>query len=254
MTQNGWASGSNQQWKVFESLKDLSDRLLDFLIEWPEGSHSYFLPIDIIRTFKDPTWVHDVLQKMFPKMDTPILTKHVELICDGSTKIFAILLYSSSGKHRQAIRSFIEEGISDEDLPFSRVPIVDANGGSSHSQTLTNPRYTLGRSTHDACYLRHHNGCGIKAFSKWKRMEIQTLCRDQWTTMSPVFERPPTAISHYELVDTIVLPFIDDQEMVPGGIKEGGYSEVWATRIHPAHQNLLPSTDPLVCLKCKEFI
>jgi hypothetical protein len=239
------ASTPQYEEQVVGSLESLVNRLNGELIEWPEGRNSYFLPIDIIGTIKDQELLHGVLKELFPHMTGPKLNHYVDSISRDVTKIFGFLLCRSSWKDcGKVIVKLIDENISDTDLPFSRVHAHSTNTGSSNSQSMASSAYTLGRSS---CPCDHHKKCGIKAFSRWKRMEMENLCRDQWITLAPVFEN----LAHYNFEDNVILPFINDRERFPEEIKKGGYSEVWATRIHPAHQKILQSTHPLVWSKSK---
>jgi hypothetical protein len=239
------ASTPQREEQVVESLESVVDRLTGELIEWPYKRNTYFLPIKFLSidekgTIKDQKLLHGVLQELFPHMAGPKLTHYVDSIYRNATKIFGFLLCRSSWKDcGDVIVKLIDEGISDTDLPFSRVPAHSTNTSSSNSQSLASSKYTLGRSS---CPCKHHIKCGINAFSSWRRMEMESLCRDQWITLAPVFEN----LAHYDFEDNIILPFIDDKERFPEEIRRGGYSEVWATRIHPAHQKILQSTHPRV--------
>jgi hypothetical protein len=234
------ASTPRYEGQVVGRLETLVERLREKLIEWPEGRISFFLPIDVIETIKDRELLHGVLKELFPHMAGSKLTSYVDSIYCGATKIFGFLLCGYSWKDcGKVIVKLIDEGISDTDLPFSRVQAHSTSTGSSNSQGMASSAYTLGRSS---CPCDHHKKCGIKAFSRWKKMEMDCLCRDQWITLAPVFEN----LAHYNFEDNVILPFINDREKFPEEIKRGGYSEVWATRIHPAHQKILPSTHPSV--------
>ena len=241
------SSASTPQYEEQElgSLDLLAKRLGDELIESPKGSHSRFLPIDVIGTIKDQELLHGVLKELFPHMAEPKLAHYVDSIYRDATKIFGFLLCRSSCNDcGKIIKKLIDENISDTDLPFSRIHAHSTNTGSSNSQIVASSAYTLGRSS---CPCDRHKECGIKAFSKWKRIDIQDLDRDQWITLAPVFEN----LAHYNFGDNVILPFTDDRQRFPEEIKMGGYSEVWATRIHPAHQKILQSNHPLVWSKSR---
>jgi hypothetical protein len=65
--------------------------------------------------------------------------------------------------------------------------------------------------------------------------------------MAPIFENGPSFIpSHYELDNRVILPYVEDKERDVGCVRHGGFSEIWGVRIHPAHQQMLSSQNPLV--------
>ena len=186
------------------------------------------------------------LRKIFPTIEEKSLDSYAASIFSTSKKLFAVLLCTSAGIQSRAISKFIEESVTDADLPFARVYPSDRNANLSNRLNKT---YTLARESHTSCTCSNHASCGIRAISTWHRMEIQNLCRDQWLVLAPIFESSPGAIPpHLFLEDGVVLPYTEDREADSAAIKFGGYSEVWAVRIHPSHQKLLKSTDPLVLL------
>jgi hypothetical protein len=225
-----------------EPVEDISEGLQYAQIEAPQGSNSYFIPIDVLDRLLTRRNIRQELRKICPDMEEQRREVYINAICSTSKKLFAILLCTSSAGNVRFICDFIDEGVNDADLPLTR---VYPNGGtlSSHNRRM----YTLARADHRSCMLLDHSSCGINLFSKWHRMEIQNLCRDQWLALAPVFESVPGNIPpHLSLDDAVVLPYIQDWELDVTRIKPGGYSEVWPVRIHPAHQKLLKSADPLV--------
>lgn len=133
--------------------------------------------------------------------------KHVaKEACRSAKKVFAILAYMKKGPE---ICSLLKEKVSDKDLP-------------------------LGRKRHDngISILQRASGVPIKTFETWSDNDIEKFDRIQWWMLAPVFEDK----QHYDLDENIILPFIPfksnpDTEKK----KEGGYSEVYAVRLHPAH-------------------
>jgi hypothetical protein len=203
-------------------------------IEWPPNENSYFIPINKIRALENQELVWEELQGLFPTMSGDRLENYVKVICTKATKIFAVILFSPPRKS-EAILTFIDEGITDANLPLVRV-----------YRRRGSPTYTLAKKEHDECHEQGHRGCGIKALSKWGRTGIQNLCRDQWLAQAPVFKKCEQEILHYEFDGAVILPFTDDEENAEGGLKIGGYSEVWGVKIHPAHQDILISADTSV--------
>lgn len=227
-------SGVSNSSKNKDYVGPLASELQDAQIEWPAKTNSYFIPIDKIKVLENNEKVGEEIRGLFQKMSSDRVDRYVEVICRGATRIFAVILSGPQGIQETIFR-FIDEGITDEDLPFVR---VFKKPGSPH--------YTLAGTEHEKCLKEEHPDCGIKAVQSWGRMEVQNLCRDQWLVQAPVFQKVGREIPHYVFNDAVVLPFPEDEENVEGAIKIGGYSEVWAVRIHPAHQTVLKTTDPLV--------
>ena len=73
------------------------------------------------------------------------------------------------------------------------------------------------------------------------------MSRDQWLVLAPVFKKVQHRISHQELDDNVVLPFIEDRKNQHDSWSDG-YSHLWGVRIHPAHQNVYKSSDPNVII------
>jgi hypothetical protein len=147
-------------------------------IEWPLEMHSYFIPIDIIRKLEEKRLVREELRRIFPRMHRDPLDHYVHVICTKATRIFAILL-ASSIDIQEAICELLDEGITDVNLPFVRVPLYGVERERRFSTS-----YTLGKYEHTNCQRESHAGCVIRALSNWRGFEIQSLCRDQWLALS----------------------------------------------------------------------
>jgi hypothetical protein len=223
----------------------LTSMLRDSQIEWPPEGLTWFIPIDVIRKLEEKTPVRKALERIFPRMDRESLDHYVHIICTKATKIFAILLASSIDI--RGIRGLLDEGIRDGNLPFVRVPLYGVKRERRSS-------YTLGKYEHKNCQTEGHDGCGIRALSNWQGADVQNLERDQWVALSPVFKKASEKVPHYHFEDTAVLPFTEDDENKKGKMMYGGYSEVWAVRIHPAHQDIMISSDPSVSSKLSEKV
>jgi hypothetical protein len=73
----------------------------------------------------------------------------------------------------------------------------------------------------------------------WKPKYRENFDRVQWWMISPVFEEG----EHYYLDEKAVLPFVPlDANEESLGTQQGGYSEVYPVRIHPAHHKFWKST------------
>ncbi|KAE9370832.1 kinase-like protein [Stipitochalara longipes BDJ] len=199
--------------------------------EWP-GRNRYFLPINEHQHFLKEEVVRTVMREAYPELDNYKLNKATRHICAHARKLFLILLYCG---FCSTIRDFLNDDVTDEDLPFARV----------YSSGARDSNWTLGKKKHKNCQRNHDGDCGLSALTSWKRMEIIALGRDQWLVLAPIFSIYNDHIKHYDLEETTVLPYVRDQELEDGGMKSGGYSEVWGVKIHRAHQYLLPpSSNP----------
>jgi hypothetical protein len=216
-------------------------------IEWPPEGNFWFIPIDVIRKLEEKGPVREELQRIFPGMDRGPLDHYVHVICTKATKIFAILLASSS-EIEEAICELLDEGITDANLPFVRVPLYGVERERRSSS------YTLAKYEHKNCQTEGHADCGIMALSNWQGNDVRNLCRDQWLALAPIFKRDSKKVPHYHFEDATVLPFTEDDENSKENMMYGGYSEVWGVRIHPAHQDIIGSSDPSVSSKLSEKV
>jgi hypothetical protein len=132
--------------------------------------------------------------------------------CLIAPKVFAILACLKKGHE---ISLLLRDGISDKDLPLRR------------------------RKVKDGYSLQRRPGEVIKTFESWSKRDIEEFDRIQWWMISPVFEDK----GHYELENGTILPFIPfETNSETADKKEGGYSEVYAARIHPSHHNFWASS------------
>ncbi|TVY16217.1 Cyclin-dependent kinase 14 [Lachnellula arida] len=118
--------------------------------------------------------------------------------------LFAILVYLRKEK---LIQKFADEQITDSNLPFNLA--LDFLKGEI--------RGTLS-----------------KVFAGWPPHDINEFYHIQWSFSAPVFDQ---LHKHYEMDEHVIMPFVESEE---DNARQGGYSEVWRVRIHPAHQRLLP--------------
>jgi len=210
----------------------LKQLLLGVEVESPDGSNKYFLPNDQIRSLVNRDAVERELKSISSKIggNPNVRYRYVNTICSSSQKIFAALI--RSGTASEATLSYVDDNVTDEDLPFCRGRSADGRS------------YALCRKTHKHCHKDGHLSCGINAMSKLGKDGITAFETWQWSVHAPEFVRLADEIPHLELSDNVVLPFTKDYR--EEGFRTGGYSEVWSVRIHPAHQNLLESKHYLV--------
>lgn len=194
-------------------------------IEWPPRRNSYFIPVDNINELINERSVHDELKAMCPQMRQEDLKNLAKSICRTSRRLFGILIICKV--NFSDIRLILDSNHTDRDLPFQRI-----YSDNSTSEPDGDTRYTLGSN----CNLdetNDHAGCKIGPLGKWEKRDVEDLDRNQWTFLSPFFEY----MTHQDLGESSIMPFIIDKEGSPRDLKSGGYSEVWPVEIHPAHHN-----------------
>jgi hypothetical protein len=171
----------------------------------------FFIPLSELEKLITASVVEEILNEnrdMKPA-DARTYANRVE---QSSKKLFAILSYLKNGT---AIRSLLDNKLSDQDLPFK----------------LTVEDWSLWRREPEE---------RIQAFDKWDDQKREDFERIQWWMIAPVFDKEN--LDCLMLANEAILPFIpiEEHEKENGEIpymKMGGYSEVTAYRIHPAHHN-----------------
>jgi hypothetical protein len=204
----------------------LLEQLTDAGIEWPRGGNRYFVPISKIAQLVTPQSIHDELAIQSSPVPGHIISEYAPLIHKHSSKLFAILviiLKSSS------ILEFVDENITDDDLPLVRFYIADP-------QQIRSDRNSF------ALCGEKRKGHPIAAMKNWSQRDVKSFSRDQWSFLAPVFSNG----KHYKFDDNTILPFVEDQEGQRGKVRSGGYSQVWGIRIHRDHQHLYNTSHPLV--------
>jgi serine/threonine protein kinase len=208
--------------------------LLDEQEEWPKQSNNFFLPLDVSTTLRMAVVKHG-LQKICPKIPGARYSHYIDCISSRSIKLFCLLGFASPQPNWDAFQAFIDQGITDNDLPFDRIEhISHINSPQRRSRT----DYILCKKDHMNCPLNEHLSCGILATRSWDKDAISYLALRQWAVLAPVFNREEGVIKHYEFPEYTVLPFTEDNKKVA---KTGGYGEVWSVCIHSAHHNLINS-------------
>ncbi|PGH16150.1 CMGC/CDK protein kinase [Helicocarpus griseus UAMH5409] len=205
------------------SNKSLRAALEAARVETPPGSHKYFVPRTDLEDIITESKVTHNLKKEGVETDEAVRVANWS--CRYARQLFAILVCI---KRSREIISFLNEKISDDDLPFKRV----REKGKKYA-------------------LRRKNGAEIESMSSWKDRSLEKFSIVQWWMTAPVFNK-----EHMELDDNHVLPFLPldgDEQCEP---KRGGYSQVYKARLHPAHYNFgdlctqaLKANDHLVAVK-----
>ncbi|GIJ89124.1 hypothetical protein Asppvi_008054 [Aspergillus pseudoviridinutans] len=164
------------------------------------SGHAIYVPLSRLRKLITESKVEDILHEEGWVQDLYAARRIVQT----SMKLFAILV---SRKRGADIFRFLDEGISDTDLPF--VLKEPARAGSERMTLQTN------------------GGRDIRTTSEWQDSEVRSLAQKQWRMLAPVFELG----EHYDLPGDQILPFTDRRQIET----EGGFSNVFQTFIHPAH-------------------
>lgn len=174
----------------------------------------FFIPLsDLERLITTPV-INQVILDGNPNISPARAQMYADKIEQSSKRLLAILLYLRKGP---AICSFLDSKLSDEDLPFL-TEMVDYNWSLRRRKT------------------EEH----IQAFDIWADEEREEFDRKQWWMIAPVFSKDN--LNCLKLEDKAILPFIHikEHEKNDKGIphmKNSGYSEVTAYRIHPAHHD-----------------
>lgn len=195
----------------------LGDQLRWARIEYPRHSYSFFIPICQLDSIITTSNVESEIQRGNSYSD-PAGFKHIaEETCRIARKVFAVLACMGRGFE---IEIFLRDGVSDEDLPVRG--IKNENGGYE---------------------LRRRSGAPIETFESWNDHDKEEFDRTQWWMLSPVF----CDKEHYELEESTILPFIPFE--TGGEIEKkslGGFSEVYAARIHRSHHKFWEGSKLLV--------
>jgi len=192
------------------SINWLKEQLHNARFEAADSPHAFFVPISFLEKFITVQLVAKVVfDGAGNSLDELEAQKVARTVCVCARQLFATLVCV---KRSVDIASFLEEGITDADLPFLR----------KHNAPIMFDLY-------------RNNGTPIKAIGAWKEKYRENFDRMQWWMIAPVFRLNEDL---YALDDKTILPFLTLErrgyELEP---KQGGYSEVYPVRIHPAHHD-----------------
>jgi hypothetical protein len=197
-------------------ISTLAEALRHARVESPAEQGIFFIPNNELERMITQENIKTELQRILVYENPRDCEKTASSIVHQARKIFATLVLLGRPAF---IQPLLDEGLTDEHLPLSRIETTDNVHGSL--------RFNYS--------LRTCSGRPVKALRIWESHAIEEFLRVQWMFLAPVFDFGEE-IKHYDLPDNCVLPFIEDEERT--NAKSGGYSEVWGVRIHPAHQNL----------------
>ncbi|KAJ4410962.1 hypothetical protein N0V82_009113 [Gnomoniopsis sp. IMI 355080] len=227
---------------VNDPTSSLKDRLNAALTRGDGGR--LFVPDNALKSILSS---HNVLEELQKYYFTDMLATDLQALADqvstnnshesatgpGLFKTFAVLVLLDRAHQ---ILSFRQEGLSDTNLPLTKVQAEDGEG------------FELRRG--DAPNI--HLGC----FDGWTQNDIKAFEKLQWRVVVPVFSDTPKQ-QFLDLEDQAVLPYIESWENKERDHFKGGNSEVWKVKIHDAHhtfQNLntaMPNNPYLAIKKLK---
>lgn len=178
-------------------------------IRYPPGSFQWFIPHDALETMICESVVMEILTAF---LDIEDASYYTQVVLSGAKRLFATLILI---RKSVAIRALLDERVADDSLPLKL-------------ETL-----------HERSTLIQQSGEHIKSFEDWSDDSIEEFYLKQWWNLSPIFK----VGRHYELNENAVLPFVPfthDKSTPP---KQGGNSEVFPVRIHPAHHDFWEALD-----------
>lgn len=215
----------------------LADRVRRRMVE-TDGGIDEFLPSDQVEELITIDSVSEELKRLdCTQEESQLIAHHVTDIVSTARgmrsrqRIFAILCLQDKAAE---IKSFVDEDLYDDNLPF-------IFSKSSSAEVYTSPIGGVDK----AIGLFH-----VRA--NWKVHELEYFRASQGKLLAPYFEfsiGDNQKVLHYPLRNELVLPFVQDI-FDDGGAKaeiglamhrEGGYSIVRKVKIHPAHHNARPS-------------
>ena len=195
-----------------ETGSPLEESLINARFEWPEGEGRYFLPADAIEEFITIRSIEEELERSHTRLLGQSRYQVAAKIHRVASRLFCILVLVQKS---YLISDFLQTGIGDSDLPFSR-----------DDKTRRSRKFKL-------CSKLLPNE-PLECMSHWKSRWIKDFSREQWSVMTPDFN-DGDSIQHYKFDDNSVFPFTKDEER--NRVKEGGYGTVWEIEIHPAHHS-----------------
>ncbi|TVY43939.1 Calcium/calmodulin-dependent protein kinase type 1D [Lachnellula occidentalis] len=192
--------------------------------ECPKRSQNFFVPRAAQHELLTKHAIAKDIQARNPNIGEDVAHSFAEDARQRAKQLCATLAYIRKGAD---ICTLLQEGITDQDLP-----LVRASEGSNS--------FALHRRT----------GERIKTFEEWNDEELEDFNRVQYWMTAPVFQDK----EHYNLDENAILPFIKIKSFETQQAKQGGYSEVFPVRIHPAHHEFwepygCEDTEPLVAVK-----
>ncbi|KAF9634156.1 hypothetical protein BFW01_g5051 [Lasiodiplodia theobromae] len=178
------------------AVSKLQNQLFAALIEQRPGSQSFYIPDDNKRAIIMRAAIQEQCQLGATRK---IDSSYVDYVYNNCRNLFAILGYIGEAP---AVCTFIDEGLTDEDLPFVYQPAT--------------------------CALTRRDGNEIQSARHWQIAARFAFVKDQWHILTPIFSDK----DHHKLHDQAILPFTHEKQ-----VDKGAYSEVFEATIHHAHHS-----------------
>jgi hypothetical protein len=230
---------SQQLFSTFNPRYDLQSEIYDALVQTrnPQVTHpNYgFLPKANVYCLVNEESVFRELTKDLtrasPIHTVQLMRKYATVVCNETEvwrngklkiksfrKMFAILVLAEMSS---SISEFIEEDISDLDLPLYRI------------------EGTMWQKYQDASENIRKKPLKCFNHETWSPTKLRNFETYQWTMLAPFFSQGSCGdVKHYLFQDQHILPFISPQEPEDEDIEYlGGYGKVFMVRIHPDHHN-----------------
>lgn len=215
-----------------QNIQRLDEVILASLVSSAGDNGTQFLPKDKLKDIVSMGNVKQELDLYVPNTENANTAKKV---CEGKParrKIFAILCLMNKTPE---ILSFIQENVTDDDLPL-------AFG--------THYKSKIYRRSRNGPTNKHSNAISLFEKTSWKFIDRDNFKRLQWQFLAPYFslkfDRGQTS-RHWKLETSRILPFIEDVPNIEDApntaialaseAREGGFSFVRKVMIHPAHHN-----------------
>jgi hypothetical protein len=194
----------------------LKTRLQNARVECEEGKYVSFVPESKKREIITPETVADEIRSALPQMDFGWIQERAKQVMDNSLNLFAILAYIGKAGD---ICSFLDEEVTDHDLPFER----------------------SNRSDKDRFHLCRSGQKEIRSLEQWDPKKLEKLGVNQWIMLAPIFAGQIPQ-KHRKLHMNTILPFIGFQRIGEEGemnisLTGGGYSTIFRAQIHPSHHH-----------------
>ncbi|KAI9686478.1 MAG: hypothetical protein M1820_010606 [Bogoriella megaspora] len=191
-------------------------------LECPQYSGRHIVPRYRQREVVTESAIADVISA--EHQATADVREYVQHICQKATQLFAVLAYM---ERPQEIRTFLDEGITDERLPLRR-KTEDFQSEVLASQWILEAPPKNG-------WPKSH----VKTIDKWDPDDREYFSNAQKLMTSPVFERG----ERYSFDDDVILPFLYPKSWEKNNKKRGGgYSEIMRWRPIESHHNFWDSS------------
>lgn len=199
----------------------LSDRLECAMIRSAEGTDNWFIPHDQLNQILDRRSVTDEVITLFNDETPQQLEQLVDRILGQGKisqvecrKIFAVLVIIGQAR---SIKQFIDNNISDADIPLKTSPEDGFKITAFHiKQETTSPRITP---------------------KGWSNTNYRNFLDYQWCVNAPVFTRDKSHDDNIPVLgEQTIFPWIPDHSLKDQNHKTG-HSEVRPVKIHESHHD-----------------